>query len=160
MGSTAGRITRVRQNGDLLPIAALEATNDSSFARGGPFCLAFQGVCQLGTPFPRRTTRRGVLRGKSDYRQFWLFVMVSAWCVARRRRAGAYRSLLERLVGPVSARVHSKYRVVDAAYVVWQGEFGTVPQMSIRACPIDLEHGAVGIVHHLTFDCVRRTMGL
>lgn len=38
----------------------------------------------------------------------------TGWCVAR-MGSGSYRGLLERFVGPMSARIHSKYRVVDAA---------------------------------------------
>lgn len=37
---------------------------------------------------------------------------------------------------------------------MWQGELGTIPKVLIRACPIDLEHRAIGIVHHLMFENV------
>lgn len=65
------------------------------------------------------------------------------------KRINSHHSLLKRFVVPVSARIHSKDRVVDAAQVVRQGEFGAIPQVSTRACLVDLEHRAIRIVHHL-----------
>lgn len=65
--------------------------------------------------------------------------------------AASYRRLLERFVGPMSAGIHSKYRVVDAAQVMRQGELGSVPQVPTRASLVDLEHRAIAVVHHLLY---------
>lgn len=76
-------------------------------------------VDHVRTLFEANVEVRDVLRMNSVYRQVWVPAAVSPRCVCGRRidrlGAGTYRSLLEGFIGPVSSRIHSEDRVVDAA---------------------------------------------
>ena len=56
---------------------------------------------------------------------------------------------MKRFVVPVSSRIHSEDRIVDASKIVGQGQFGVVPQVPARTRFVDLEHNAMDIVYHL-----------